>query len=148
MEFISYCSVTSVTSAVGKKSSFLGSTFNFSGTTSSDVRHTAYFPANEIKSSAGSTVQREALPSALLWGLKGHLESPFASLHVAYTVESEEQGERLERIYGSCPTMCCLHKCTIVPTHMVHSACVLRIALPPCFTGSNKTLLKRERKVG
>lgn len=71
MEFISYCSVTFVTSAV-EKSSFLGSSFNFSGTTSSDVRHTAFFPVNEIKSLVGSTVQGEAL----LRGVKGHLESP------------------------------------------------------------------------
>lgn len=60
MKFTSYCSVSCVTSAVEKKSSFLGSSFNFSGTTSSGVRHTDYFPAKEIKSSVGSTVRREA----------------------------------------------------------------------------------------
>lgn len=37
MEFISYCSVSCVTSAV-EKSNFLGSSFNFNGTTSSDIR--------------------------------------------------------------------------------------------------------------
>lgn len=72
---------------------FVGSSLNFSGTTSSDVRHTA----NEIKSSAGSSVQGEALLD-YSEGVKGYLESPFASLNVAYTVKSEEQGEHSGRI--------------------------------------------------
>lgn len=141
MEFISYCSVSCVTSAV-EKTSFLGSSFNFSRTTSSDVRHTAYFPANEIKSSVGSTVQREALLDCTSQGVEGSSGISFCiikcSLHC--------QVWRARRAFG---------EDSWIPPHRVLSTlvynrhqCVLRIALPPCFTGSNKTLLKRERKVG
>lgn len=148
MELISYCCVSCVTSAV-EKSSFLGSSFNFSGTTSSDVRHTASFPASEIKSSVRSTVQREALLDCTSrGGVKGHLESPVASFNVVYTVKSEEQGERSERICGSNPTVCFLHKCTIVPTHMVRSSVCFKDCIAPVFHRFKQDTSEKGEKSG
>lgn len=76
---------------------------------------------------------------------KGHLESPFASLIVAYTVES---GEGEEDFLDPPPTSAFYISVQSSRPTWSGKERVLRIALSPCFTGSNKTLLRGERKVG
>lgn len=143
-EFISYCSVSCVTVAVGNNS-FLGSSFNFSRTTSSDVRHITYFPTNEIKGSLVSTAQREAFLDCTSQVIRSSGISFCiiqCSLHC--------QVWRARRVFGVVPTPPCAFYISAQlswPTWSGHH-CVLMIALSLYFTGLNKTLLKRERKAG
>lgn len=84
--------------------------------------------------------------TAPLGGTEGYLVIPSASLNLAFTVKSEEEGEHLERIGGSRPTLCFLHWCTIVPTHRVRPAVCWEDYIAPLIHWLNKTLLKGKYK--
>lgn len=77
--------------------------------------------------------ERLYLAALLRGGQKVIWNLLFASLNVAYTVKSEEQGERLERICGSCPTVCFLRNVYNRPTHMVRSAVCFKDCIAPVF---------------
>lgn len=105
-------------------------------------------PPMRLRAQLDLLSKEELSLTALLRGLKGHLESPFASLNVAYTVKSEEQGEQLERILWIQTHMCFLHKCTIVLTHMVRSSVCFKDCIAPVFHRFKQDTSEKGEKSG
>lgn len=88
--------------------------------------------------------------TALLRGwVKGHVESPFASLNVAYTVKSEEQGERLEWIRGSYPPTCAFYiSVQSFPTHAARSSVCSKDCIAPVFHRFKQDTSEKGEKSG
>lgn len=120
---------------------FVGSSLNFSGTTSSDVRHTA----NEIKSSAGSSVQRRSFT----WLLSGGERLSGISFCII-KCSLHCQVWKARRTFGadSRPTPPCAFYISVQssrPMRFGHRY-GLRIALPLCFTGLKQDTSERKEK--